>query len=65
MENNDNQPKDFSEVLDFIEDTKDGKFTEQEFSISELLKCSISREEVEYIRNDNIQTSEIFLYGLH
>lgn len=65
MENNDNQPKDFSEVLDFIEDTKDGKFTEKRFSISELLNCSISREEVEFIQNDNIQASEIFLYGLH
>lgn len=65
MENNDNQPKDFSEVLDFIEDARDGKFTNKGFSISELLKCSISREEAESIQNDNIQTSEIVLYGLH
>ena len=28
MEKNDKQPKGFSEVLDFIENTKDGKFSE-------------------------------------
>ena len=39
MEKNDKQPKGLSEVLDFIEDTKDGRFTERGTSITELLKC--------------------------
>ncbi len=64
MIKNENQPKDLSEVLNFIEDTKDGKFTEEGVSITELLKCSISREEVEFIQNENLQTNEIILYGL-
>lgn len=64
MIKNENQPKDLSEVLNFIEDTKDGKFTEEGVSITELLKCSISREEVESIQNENLQTNEIILYGL-
>ena len=65
MDNNEKQPKEFSDVLDFIEETRDGKFTDKEFSISELLKSSISREEAKSIQNDNIQTSEIILSGLH
>lgn len=64
MEKIDNQPKDFSEVLDFIENVKEGKFTEEEVSIKELLKCTISREEVAYFQNESIQPSEIILYGL-
>lgn len=64
MIKNENQPKDLSDVLNFIEETKDGKFTEEGVSITELLKCSISREEVESIQNENLQTNEIILYGL-
>ncbi len=64
MEKNDKQPKGFSEVLDFIENTKDGKFSERGVSITELLKCTISREEVTYIQNENFQHNEIILYGL-
>lgn len=64
MEKNDKQPKGFSEVVDFIENTKDGKFTERGFSITELLKCNISREEIAYIQNENFQHNEIILYGL-
>ena len=64
MEKNDKQPKDFSEVLDFIENTKDGKFTEGRISITELLKCTISREEVSFIQNESLQPNELILYGL-
>ena len=35
MIKNENQPKDLSEVLNFIEDTKDGKFTEEGVSITD------------------------------
>ena len=62
MEKNDKQPKGFSEVLDFIENTKDGKFTEGGVSITELLKGTISREEVAYVQNESFH--EIILYGL-
>ncbi len=65
MEKNDSQPKGLNEVLDFIEDTKEGKFTEEGFTIKELLKCTISREEVEYIQNENFQMCETILYGLN
>ncbi|MBQ9163753.1 MAG: hypothetical protein IJ163_03145 [Bacteroidaceae bacterium] len=65
MEKNNKQPEGYSEVIDFIENTKEGKFTEESVTIEELLKCSISHEDVDYIQNENIQTSEIFLYGLH
>ena len=65
MEKNDKQPKGLSEVLDFIEDTKDGRFTERGTSITELLKCTISREEVSFIQNESFQPSEIILYGLN
>ena len=64
MEKNNKQPTGFSEVLDFIENTKDGKFSEGGVSITELLKCTISREEVTYIQNENFQHNEIILYGL-
>ncbi len=64
MEKKDNQPKGYSEVLNFIEETKDGKFTGEGFSIAELLKFSISHEEIDFIQNENIQTCEIILYGL-
>lgn len=64
MEKNDKQPKGFSEVVDFIENTKDGKFTERGFYITELLKCTISREEIAYILNENFQHNEIILYDL-
>ena len=64
MEKNDKQPKGFSEVLDFIENTKDGKFTKGRVSITELLKCTISREEVSFIQNESLQPNEIILYGL-
>lgn len=64
MEKNNKQPKGFSEVLDFIENTKDGKFSEGGVSVTELLKCTISREEVAYIQNESIQPNEIILYGL-
>lgn len=30
----------------------------------ELLKCTISREEIAYIQNENFQHNEIILYGL-
>lgn len=65
MEKNENQPKGFSEVLNFIKETKDGKFTGEDFSITEHLKFSISHEEIDYIQNENIQTCEIILYGLN
>ena len=65
MEKNDKNPKGYNEILDFIEDTKEGKFTEKDFSITGLLKCSISHEEVEYIQNVNVPTCEIVLYGLN
>ncbi len=65
MEKNDKQPEDFSEVLDFIENTKEGKFTEDGVSFTELLKCTISREEIAYIENENFQHGEIILYGLN
>lgn len=65
MEKISKQSKGFSEVLDFIEDTKEGKFTEGGVSIKELLKCTISREEIECIQNGSLQHSEIILYGLN
>ncbi|MDO4993938.1 MAG: hypothetical protein Q4E32_02915 [Bacteroidales bacterium] len=64
MEKNDKQPKGFSEVLDFIEKTREGKFTERDVSITELLKFSISREEVSVAPNEISQPNEIILYGL-
>lgn len=63
MEKNNKQPEGFSEVLSFIENTKEGKFTKG-VSITELLKCTISREEVAYIQNESFQPNEIILYGL-
>lgn len=65
MEKNNKQPKDFSKTLDFIESTKKGMFTEKGVSITELLKCTISREDVVYIQNESPQTNEIILYGLN
>lgn len=65
MEKNGKQPEGFSEVLGFIENTKEGKFTEGGVSITELLKCTISREEVAYIQNEGFQPNEIILYGLN
>lgn len=65
MEKIDKQPKGFREVLDFIENAKEGKYTEDEVSIRLLLKCTISREEVTYIQNESNQTSETILYGLN
>ena len=64
MEKNDKQPEGFSEVLDFIEKTKEGKFTELGVSFTKLLKCTISREEVSFVQNENLQHNEIILYGL-
>lgn len=64
MEKN-KQPKGYSEVLDFIENTREGKFTEGGVSITELLKCTISREEVSYIQNEDLQQNGIILYGLN
>ena len=65
MDKNEKQPNGFSEVLDFIEDTKKGIYTEEGVSITELLKYSISREEFDYVQNENTQTCEIILYGLN
>ena len=65
MDKNEKQPNGFSEVLDFIENTREGKFTEGGVSITELLKCTISREEVSYIQNEDLQQNGIILYGLN
>lgn len=65
MKKNNKRPEGFSEVLSFIENTKEGKFTEEGVSITELLKCTISREEVAYIQNESFQPNEFILYGLN
>ena len=65
MDKIDKQPKGYSEVLNFIENTKDGKFNVEGVSITELLKCTISREEITYIQNESFQPNEFILYGLN
>ena len=56
---------DSSSLLDFIEDTKNGKYSKADFSIQELVKCTITRDEISYISNDDIQTNVTILYGIN
>lgn len=65
MENKDMQPLNHEEIVAFIEDTKAGRFSDKEISFREILQCTISRENVTFFENNNIQDVGTILYGIH
>lgn len=65
METNNNQAQEVEEYIGFISDTRDGKYTNDNVSFQEIIQCTISREDVSFLENDNIQNEETFLYGIH
>ena len=65
METNNNQAQEVEEYIGFISDTRDGKYTNHNVSFQEIIQCTISREDVSFLENDNIQNEETFLYGIH
>jgi len=65
MENRNNQTQEVEKYMDFISDTREGKFSNDNVSFQEILQCTISREDVVFLENDNIQNEETFLYGIH
>lgn len=59
------QKNDIVELMSFIEDTREGKFSEENVSFRELLQCTITRQDVAYFENDNCQNVGTVLYGLY
>lgn len=65
MGNKDKQPLNNDEIVAFIEDTRAGRFSDKDISIREILRCTISREDVIFFENNNIQDVGTILYGVH
>ncbi len=59
------QKNDIDDLMSFIEETREGKFSEDNISFRELLQCTITREDVAYFENDNSQNVGAVLYGLY
>ena len=64
MENKDKQPLNHEEIVAFVEDTRAGKFSDTDISFREILQCTISREDVIFLENNNIQDVGTILYGI-
>ncbi len=60
-----NKSKNSSSLLEFIEETKRGKYTNEEFSIQELIECTITREEIAYLSNNELEANVTVLYGIN
>ena len=60
-----NKSKNSSSLLEFIEETKMGKYTNGEFSIQELIECTITREEIAYLSNNELEANVTVLYGIN
>lgn len=65
MENKDKQPLNHEEIVEFVENTRAGRFSGTDISFRELLQCTISREDVILLENNNIQDVGTILYGIH
>lgn len=60
-----NKSKNSSSLLEFIEETKRGKYTNEELSIQELIECTITREEIAYLNNNELEANVTVLYGIN
>ena len=65
MEKNNKQPQEIEDFVAFVEKTRAGEFSDKNISFCEVLKCSISREDVNFYDNDNVQEVGTVLYGIH
>lgn len=65
MDRNISELQDFQELQSFIEDTKKGKFSEDDISFREILQCTIVRESVSYIEDVKVQNIGTVLYGIY
>ena len=51
MEKNNKQPQEIEDFVAFVEKTRAGEFSDKNISFREVLKCSISREDVNFYEN--------------
>lgn len=65
MKKKEKQPLNQEEIVAFIENTRAGKFSDTDISFHEILQCTISREDVIFLENNNIQDVGTILYGIH
>ena len=65
MENKDKQPLNHEEIVEFVENTRAGRFSGMDISFREILQCTISREDVIFLENNNLQDVGTILYGIH
>jgi hypothetical protein len=59
------QQQDIEDFMTFVENTREGKFSDKDVSFREILQCTISREDVIFLENDITQDVGTVLYGIH
>lgn len=65
MEKDDKRPQEIEELIAFVENTRAGKLSDKDISYREVLQCFISRDDVDFLENDNVQEVGTVLYGIH
>lgn len=65
MEKDNKHPQDIEEFVAFVEKARTGEYSDKKPSFREILRCSISREDVILLENDDVQDVGMVLYGLY
>lgn len=65
MEKDFKQPQDIEEFVAFVEETRAGKFSDRDISFREIVQCTISREDIVFLENENVHDAGAVLYGIH
>lgn len=65
MEKINKLPQEIEEFVAFVEKTRAGEYSDKNISFREVLRCSISSEDVNLFENNNVQDVGTVLYGIH